>query len=108
MIFSNANISEGYMFVSNENKTIELIYTVLDTQKSLNSSFLKKKCNAVKLLSMFYCNFVFLMYQSKMFHNLFFFKYIALHLFLGQRCFEGNSQVFSDGRGRCDNKRQLL
>lgn len=42
MIFSHANISEGYMFVSKENKTIELIYTVLDTQKSLNSSFLKK------------------------------------------------------------------
>lgn len=33
MIFSHANISEGYMFVSKENKTIELIYTVLDTQK---------------------------------------------------------------------------
>lgn len=72
MIFSHANISEGYMFVSKENKTIELIYTVLDTQNSLNSSFLKKKCNVVKLLSMFYCNFVFLMYQSKMFDNLFF------------------------------------
>lgn len=43
MIISHANISEGYMFVSKENKTIELIYTVLDTQKSLNSSFLKKK-----------------------------------------------------------------
>lgn len=42
MIFSNANISEGYMFVSKENKTIELIYTVLDMQKSLNSSFLKE------------------------------------------------------------------
>lgn len=72
MIFSHANISEEYMFVSKENKTIELIYTVLDSQKSLNSSFLKKKCNAVKLLSMFYCNFVFHMYQSKMFHNFFF------------------------------------
>lgn len=72
MIFSHANISEGYMFVSEENKTIELIYTVLDMQKSLSSSFLKKKCNAVTLLSMFNCNFVFLKYQSKMFHNFFF------------------------------------
>lgn len=73
MIFSHANISEGYMFVSKENKTIELIYTVLDTQKVTQFLFLKKKCNAVKLLSMFYCNFVFLIHQSKMFHNLFFF-----------------------------------
>lgn len=30
MIFSNANIKEGYMFVSKENENIELIYTALD------------------------------------------------------------------------------
>lgn len=42
MIFSHANISEEYMFVSKENKTIELIYTVLDTQNA-QFLFLKKK-----------------------------------------------------------------
>lgn len=73
MIISHAIISEGYMFVSKENKTIELIYT---TRYAKVTQFLfhKKKCNAVKLLSMFYCNFVFLMHQSKMFHNFFFFE----------------------------------
>lgn len=42
MIFSNANIKEGYMFVSKENENIELIYTALDLQ-SLNFSLKKIK-----------------------------------------------------------------
>lgn len=107
MIFSHANISEEYMFVSKENKTIELIYTVLDTQKSLNSSFLKKNAMQSNFYPCFTVTLYLLCTRAKCFIILFF-TYIALHLFLGQRCFEGNSQVFSDGRGRCDNKRRLL
>lgn len=107
MIISHAIISEGYMFVSKENKTIELIYTVLDTQKSLNSSFLKKNAMQSNFYPCFTVTLYFLSTRAKCF-IIFFFKYIGLHLFLGQRCFEGNSQVFSDGRGRCDNKRRLL
>lgn len=97
MIFSNANISEGYMFVSKENKTIELIYTVLDMQKSLNSSFLKKNAMQSNFYPCFTVTLYFLCTRAKCFIIFFFLKYIALHLFLGQRCFEGNSQVFSDG-----------
>lgn len=42
MIISHAIISEGYMFVSKENKTIELIYTTRYA-KVTQFLFLKKK-----------------------------------------------------------------
>lgn len=67
MIFSNANISEGYMFVSKENKTIELIYTVLDMQKSLNSSFLKENAMESNFYPCFTVTSFFLSTRAKCF-----------------------------------------